>query len=209
MERNNGRSLEHEVAALVQRMLDSGELPYRRELVTFRPKAKYYSGTRKAYVDFENVLEVYMKDNFGAPDAQPTHVVFFECKDHGRNVEVSKVDEVLGRLNHSFGFAMKAFMVTRKGFAIGALETARSKGIGLIKIMPDNKIQFFAHLITSDTIERSHREFPKRAKAALTNPDYVSDGESFYAFDDDYVFPTLGSVVNNYLETVGNEPGFN
>jgi hypothetical protein len=199
MERNDGRKLESEVAALVESMLASGQLPYRKELVKFRAKAQYYSNTRKGDVDFENVIEVYVNDNVDQVNAQPTHVIFFECKDHGRNVEVGKVEEVVGRLNGSFGFNMKAYIVTRKGFATGALQTAKSHGIGLIKIMPESKIQFYAHMMTSDTIEQSRREFPRRASAALTNPNYVSDGESFYAMDNGYVFPTLEGVIGKYL----------
>ncbi len=205
MKRNDGKNLESEVAALVQSMLASGELPYREELVKFKPKAKYYSNTRKGYVDFENVLEVYVKNNIDVLDAQPTHVIFFECKDHGRNVEVGKVDEVVGRLNGSFGFNMKAYMVTRKGFAASAMTTAKSHGIGLIKIMPDENVEFFAYMVTSETFERSLREFPSRASVALRDPSYVSDGESFYAIDNGYVFSTLGGVIGKYLRDFSGE----
>jgi hypothetical protein len=194
VEKNDGKSLEREVAVLVDKLLASGELPYRPELVRFKPKAKYYSRARDAEVDFENVLEVYVKDNIGVEGAQPTHVVIFECKDHGRPVEVKLVDELVGRLGGGYGFNMKAYIVTRSGFQSGALSTARSNGIGLIKIMPSDKVQFFAHLTTYETMERSEREFPRRAQAALLNADYVSDGESFYALDDGFVFSSFGGV---------------
>jgi hypothetical protein len=55
-------------------------------------------------------------------------------------------------------------------------------------------------------IERSRREFPRRASAALRNPDYVSDGESFYAIDNGYVFSTLAGVIGQYLRDFGGEP---
>lgn len=199
MKRNDGKSLEDDVAKLVQSMLVSGELPYRPELVKFKPKAKYYSVTRQGHVEFENVLEVYVKDNVEALEAQPTHVIFFECKDHGRNVEVGKVDEVVGRLNNVFGFNMKAYVVTRKGFAGRAITLAESNGIGLIKVMPEDKVEFFAYMATSDTFELSNREFPSRANAALRDPNYISNGEEFYAADNGYVFSTLGSVIGKYL----------
>ena len=114
-------------------------------------------------------------------------------------MEVGKIDEVVGRLAGGFGFNMKAYVVSRKGFASGALATAKSNGIGLIKIMPADKVTFFAHLQTFDSVERSNREFPNRARAALLNPNYISDGESFYAFDHGYVFATLSGVVGTYL----------
>jgi hypothetical protein len=199
MKRNDGRSLEGDVAELVQSMLASGELPYRPELVKFKPKAKYYSSTRLGYVEFENVLEIYVMGNVDVVDAQPTHVIFFECKDHGRNVEVGKIDEVVGRLNNVFGFNMKAYVVTRKGFAARAITLAKNNGIGLIKVMPEDKVEFFAYMATSDMFERSNREFPSRASAALRDPNYISDGEVFYAADNGYVFSTLGGAIGKYL----------
>ncbi len=204
-ERNDGTDLEREVADLVANLLASGELPYRPELVRFRPKARYYSKNREAEVDFENVLEVYVKDNFGKDDAQPTHVVIFECKDHKRELEVKLIDELLGRLTGGYGFNIKAYMVTRNGFQSGTLTTARNSGIGLIKLMPDDKIQYFAHLQTYDSLERSQREFPLRAQRALLNPHYVSDGERFYAADDGFVFSSFNRMMVKHLQK-GNLP---
>ena len=163
-ERNDGMDLEREVADLVAKLLASGELPYRPELVRFRPKARYYSRSRETEVDFENVLEVYVRDNFGKDDAQPTHVVIFECKDHKRDLEVKLMDELVGRLAGGYGFSIKAYMVTRNGFQSGTVATARNNGIGLIKLMPKDKVQYFAHLQTYDSLERSRREFPLRVK---------------------------------------------
>src|SRR3546814_18649667 len=114
MQKNDGSALEEEVAILIGKMLASGELPYRAELVKFKAKAKYFSRARGADVEFENVLEVFVTDNVDTDGAQPTHVVFFESKDHGRPVEVSKVDAVVGRLAGGYGFSMKADMVTRE-----------------------------------------------------------------------------------------------
>ncbi|MBB4100753.1 restriction endonuclease [Sphingomonas kyeonggiensis] len=207
MDRNDGKDLEQQVANLVEGLIASGDLPYRPELVRFREKAKYYSRTREAEVDFENVLEVYVKDNMGKEGAQPTHVIVFECKDHGRAVEVKLIDELVGRLAGGYGFNMKGYVVTRKGFQSGALATARNNGIGLIKIMPDDKIKFFAHLQTIVSIERDRREFPRRAQQALLNPNYESGGESFYAADDGYVFSSLAGVLGRHFREAGLEAG--
>src|SRR3546814_19509398 len=92
MQKNDGSALEEEVAILIGKMLASGELPYRAELVKFKAKAKYFSRARGADVEFENVLEVFVTDHVDMDGEQPTHVVCFECKDHGRPV-VRKSDE--------------------------------------------------------------------------------------------------------------------
>jgi hypothetical protein len=200
---SDGKQFESQVAKIVTKMVASGELPYRSELVRFKPKAKYFSRTRNADVDFENVLEVYVSGNFEDVDAQPTHVIIFECKDHGRLVEVSKIDELVGRLAGGYGFNIKGYMVTRNGFQSGALATAKSNGIGLIKIMPDEKVQFLSHFVTYDMIERKNREFPQRVNLALQNPNYESDGESFYAVDNGYVFSSLLGVIAKHFHDSG------
>ncbi|MDW9589848.1 hypothetical protein GOC31_28525 [Sinorhizobium meliloti] len=201
MSKNDGKALEKEVADLVERLLQSGELPYRPELCRFKAKAKYYSRNRETEVDFENVLEVYVKDNFDKDDAKPTHVVIFECKDHGRDLEVKLMDELVGRLSGGYGFNIKAYVVTRNGFQSGTLTTAKNNGIGLIKLMSDDKLLFFTHFQTIGGIERSRREFPQRALRALLTPDYVSDGESFYGADDGYVFSTFNRMIVRHFET--------
>src|SRR3546814_19017109 len=100
-----------------------------------------------------DLLEVFVTDNVDTDGAQPTHVVFFECKDHGRPVEVSKVDEVVGRLAGGYGFSMTAYMVTRGSFQSGALNTAKNNGIGLIKLITDDKVKFFNHMVTMNSMK--------------------------------------------------------
>lgn len=56
---------------------------------------------------FENIIEVFRSPDF-SDDTRPAHVVFYECKDHARNVEVGEIDEIVARLSVSFGFSMKA-----------------------------------------------------------------------------------------------------
>jgi hypothetical protein len=199
---NDGSSLENKVFDLVRKMLDAGELPYQPEMCRLYRRKSYFSPDRRGKVNFEDVLEVFVKDNVAGADtdAQPTHVIFFECKDTGRNVEVGEVDEVVGRLKVSFGFSMKAYVVTRKGFSRGALETARSNGIGLLKIMPDDKVEFRFYFITPQMLERARRDFPQRAIRALVDDRYVSDGEDFYGSDGGQVFSSLDGMLRYYAK---------
>src|SRR3546814_7517131 len=155
-----------------------------------------------------DLLEVFVTDNVDTDGAQPTHVVFFECKDHGRPVEVSKVDEVVGRLAGGYGFSMKAYMVTRGSFQSGALNTAKNNGIGLIKLMPDDKVKFFAHMVTMDSMERDRLEFPRRANVALLSPNYDSDGESFYAIDNGFVFRSWEGMLDKHFRAIGIPSAF-
>jgi hypothetical protein len=196
-------ALEDEVFTLLESMLERGDLPYRKELTRLRRNVKYYSKSRMAYVEFENVIEVYLKDNVELDDVEPAHVVFFECKDHSRNVETRMIDEIVGRMNLSLGFNIKAYIVTRKGFAASAIATARNNGIGLIKLMPGDKVEHVLYNATHELFERLRREFPKRARQALLNADYVSYNESFYGVDNGYVFSDLSAMLDSHLAGQG------
>jgi hypothetical protein len=202
--RNDGMALEEEVFRLLQRMLENDDLPYQKELCRLHRRRSYFSADRKANVNFENVIEVFTRDSVDAPEAKPTHVAFFECKDHGRSVEVGRIDEVVGRLNASFGLSMKAYVVTRRSFSSGALQTANSKGIGLIKLMPEGKVTFLMHLQTLDSIETSRREFPRRALLALLSDAYEADGEDFYGLDRLHTFGSMAAMLGDHLKRVAS-----
>jgi hypothetical protein len=199
--RNTGMALEDEVFAMLQRMIESDRLPYRKEQCRLHRRRAYYSPDRQGFVNFENVIEVFRSLEF-AEDTKPTHVVFYECKDHGRNVEVGKIDEVVARLRVSFGLSMKAYVVTRKGFSRGALNTANSKGIGLIKIMPDDKIEVVLEFLTEQSIAAKRREFPRRTPHALLDPGYISRQERVYGLDNDYCFASLEHMLRDHLQSI-------
>lgn len=206
MPRNNGKKLEDEIHHRIPSMFDKGEIPYRKELTRLRRTARYYSQIRKAQVEFENVLEVYTKNSIDTHDAQPTHVVFFECKDHRRKIEVGEVDEVVGRLNLHFGFNMKAYIVTRGGFSRSAIATAQNNGIGLIKFMPEDKIHFIMYMITQAEIEHNRHELPRRAMRSLIDPDYTSGGEDFFAMDGGRAFDDFRAMFANHFRGLKVSP---
>lgn len=121
-----------------------------------------------------------------------------------KNIEVGYVDEVVGRLSVSFGFNLKGYIVTRNGFASGAIKTAKNRGIGLIKLMPDGKVNFIMYLMTPAVMESLRREFPKRAARTLTDPNFESNGENFYGTDDGYVFGSLQEMLGYFANSHDN-----
>jgi len=200
--RNDGMALEEEVFGQLTRMLEGGDLGLPKHLCKLHRRKSYFSPSRGAEIDFENVIEFFLPANFDQPDAQPALVLFFECKDHTtRNVEVGKIDEVIGRLNAPLGFQMKAYVVTRKGFAATAIRTAKTKGIGLIKIMPDDKVEFVAYFMTPDLMAKIQQGFARRTMQALQDPDYIAKHESWYGLDNSYVFSSLDQMILELLKS--------
>lgn len=199
--RNTGMALEDEVFALLHKMLERDELVYKKDRCRLFRRKGYYSPDRDGLVNFENVIEVFRSTDFN-DDTKPAHVVFYECKDSGRNVEVGEIDEIVARLGVSFGFSMKSYVVTRNGFARGALNTANSKGIGLIKLMPEGQIRVFLEFLTEASIAKIERKYPQRALSALLDMNYVATNESFYGLDNGMFFSSLLAMLRYHLSSL-------
>jgi hypothetical protein len=200
---NTGMALEDEVFNALPGAIKDGNLPVRNDLCKIHRRKDYYSETRKGNVKFENVIEIYSDSNFSEPNAQPLLVMVFECKDTGRRVEVGEVDEFSSKLSHQYGFATKGFIVTRYGFQKGALGTARSRGIGLIRLLPSSQFHYVIYHMTSAVIQRREREFPTRALSGLTDPDHISSDESTYCLDEGYLFASMSGVLRHAVDASG------
>lgn len=180
MTRNDGTELEELMFRELGELLEGDKLPYRKEIVVLCRRKTYHSRDREDGVTFENVLEVFDPENVGQPEAQPTHVVVFECKDHGRCIGVEVIESVVGKMSSSFGFALKFHVVTRKGFTKRAVNVAKANGVGLIKIMPDDKVHRVMYRMTFEVMDGLRNGFPSRARRALVDVDYESEWEDFY-----------------------------
>lgn len=158
-------------------------------------KRSYHSVFRDGPINFENVVEVYSKTALTAPEPQPSLVLIFECKNYSGTVEVGEIEEFDSKLRQLTGFVAKGFLVSRVGFQRGALNVAKAKGIALIRIMPDGQYSPVMYNWTPAVGEKLRKEFPKRAMAGLTQPNYHSHEESSFGFHEGYAFPSLRDVV--------------
>jgi hypothetical protein len=200
MARNDGTKLEDEVYSKIESWLESGEIPVRAENCRIHRSKSYYSARRVGNIHFENVVEVFSSETFNAPEAQPSFVLIFECKDYARNIEIGVIDEFIGRTDQDFGFRVKPYLVTRSGFAPKAINAAKARGIGLIKILADSNVRFLLHVETMDRATREWNEFPSRVNRAFSDPDFQGNNESFYGSCDGYVFRGLTSMINDAIE---------
>lgn len=116
-------SFETEIANYVRRKLMFFGLD--PKTTTVFSKKGYYSKTRSADIVFDVSLETRPK---GAPN--PLIIWLWECKSYtDRKVDVSELEEFHHKLQQVG--AHKGTVVTRYGFGKGAIEVARTHGIGL------------------------------------------------------------------------------
>jgi hypothetical protein len=201
MGRNDGTALEDEVHSMLHSWLASGSIPVNKELCVVHRSKSYYSPRRGSTVHFENVVELFSANAMNTPEPQPSLVLIFECKDYGRNIEIKIVEELIGRTEQDFGFRIKPYLVTKSGFAKTAINAAEARGIGLIKIMEDSKIEHVLYHIVIGQLDRSWNEFPQRVNEALVDPDFIARNESFYGSSDGYVFMDIRSMINKAIKS--------
>ena len=134
---SKGAEYELEVANLVQQLIDQGELGIHPDQAKIQHKPAYYSRDRMKDIIFDVSVEVCRKGVL-----IPFWVWIWECKNYNHTIPVDDVEEFHAKLNQVGANRTKGTMITPIGFDSGALEFARSKGIGLCRWIPPNSPVF-------------------------------------------------------------------
>lgn len=99
--------------------------------------AKVYH--RKGYPSIERgkpiVIDVSI-ELFRPGSIEPWLILAFECKDYKLRVKVGQVEEFHSKLEQIGVHGCKGYMACRNGFQESALNYAKSKRIGLVRIRP-------------------------------------------------------------------------
>lgn len=155
-------------------------------------KKAYYSKDRKANIVTDVSIEVYLPDR-----EHPTFIWIFECKDYTGRVPVDDIEEFHAKLQQIGEDNTKGTFVTSGALQRGALNFARSKGLGVIRLLPDDQVQHIMEMmlaasLRSPTIDWS--EFDR----ALLNPNH-SSRRDFFAAQDGYRFADWYSLLSHLL----------
>jgi Restriction endonuclease len=136
------QAFEDEVASYIVKILDDGVLGLKKRLTRVTPKRALYSRDRAAEIVFDVVVEVFASTN----SEEPVLIWIWECKDYpSRSVTVDEVEEFHSKMKQVS--AHKGTVVTRSGFQSGAINFAKSNGIGLMTL---NKEKQFAFAMSQD-----------------------------------------------------------
>ncbi|MBD1919312.1 MULTISPECIES: restriction endonuclease [Cyanophyceae] len=128
---NKGLVYEHKVLKEVTQMIDSGRFGLVPSQAKVSHKPSYYSRDREKNIIFDVSVEVFMIDA-----VDPYFVWVWECKNYNHKVPVDDVEEFHSKLTQIGANRTKGTIITPKGFDDGALNFARSKGIGLWRYIP-------------------------------------------------------------------------
>jgi hypothetical protein len=164
--RKTWKNFECEVADRVQNLIASGKLPLQEASVKVHRHKAYFSRDRKKEIVFDVAIEA-----FAAGAAVPSLVWLWECKDYPtRRVKVDEIEEFWAKIVQVG--AHKGTVVTRVGFGEGAVEFARSKGIGLARL---EKILVAQTNFASEALDYETVEIRATSGVSSTGKAYTSD----------------------------------
>ncbi len=125
-------------------------------------------------------------------------LLIVECKNHNSSIPIKMMQEFQAKLQdiaQLVKYNIKGIFVTNSALQSGALETAKSYNIGVIRILPESQIKWLTHFMTSDMLSnnRTPKRTPNEVYSALQNQQYESNGEDFFAMDNKYMScPEIG-----------------
>ncbi len=132
---SKGTAYEQDVLNIVQGELSRGNLGINPNLARVRHRPNYFSKDRAKDIIFDVSIEVFRK-----AAAEPYWIWIWECKNYSHTVPVDDVEEFHAKLSQVGADRTKGSMITPVGFDPGAVEFARSKGIGLWRWIPQDNL---------------------------------------------------------------------
>ncbi len=132
---SKGAAYEQDVLNTLQGELSRGNLGIDPNLAHVRHKPNYFSRDRDKDIIFDLSIEVFRK-----AAAEPYWIWIWECKNYSHTVPVDDVEEFHAKLSQVGADRTKGSMITLVGFDPGGVEFARSKGIGLWRLIPPESL---------------------------------------------------------------------
>lgn len=188
-----GNTFEDKVFELLEAELSADRLGLTPSQARIFKKKGYFSKERNSEIIVDISIEIW------PPHAKNYSLLWVcECKDYSSTVPVSDVEEFKAKLDQIAGKNVKGVIASPNALQKGALDYARSSGIGVIRILPDNQVNWVMHFITSVDIREELN--PSEFITALVNQNYIGKNRSFYSDYDGYIFGDLYSLLSHSLK---------
>lgn len=160
-----GKSFELEVKELLEQELRQNKLGLSPKDTKVYHRKAYYSQDRGGSIKTDVSLEVTRP---GAND--PFLIWVWECKDYTHSVPVDDIEEFHSKLEQVGVHRTRGTVACRYEFQTGAVNFAKSKAIGLARVLPDGSIIRLVEAVQT-------KEF---VEVGLSEPDTQELGSMFY-----------------------------
>jgi hypothetical protein len=193
---SKGNAFEDRVFNAISNELKSDGLGVSPRLAKSFKKKGYYSRDRETDIVVDIAIEVWL------PNADQWSLLWVcECKDYTGTVPVNDVEEFKAKLDQIAGVNKKGVMAVSGPLQQGALKYARANGIGVIRLLPDDKVEHISYYMTAAQLRKSKNLNPTEFYEALTDSSFVGVNRNFYAEAEGYIYGSWFSILKNMLIT--------
>ncbi|WP_431051576.1 ImmA/IrrE family metallo-endopeptidase [Roseateles sp. L2-2] len=163
-----GDTLEIAVFNLLKHEIESGDFWAKSDCCQIHRKKGYFSKDREANIVFDVSIEI----RYPGADTY-SMLVLVECKNYDKTVPVDDLEEFFAKVQQVGAANAKAVFVTRSALQRGALQFAKSKGIGVARYFNTQQMKWELRRSPSATLN-GQRCDDSEISAALTQPEYKS-----------------------------------
>jgi hypothetical protein len=189
-----GNAFEDRAFEAIKRELKDDRLGLSPALASPFKKKGYFSRDRAAEIVVDLSIEVWL------PSADRWSLLWVcECKDYTGAIPVDDVEEFKAKLDQIAGANKKGMMIVSGALQQGALNYARSNGIGVVRLLPDAQVEHVLYHMTTSMLSEPKRLNSSEFTRALTQPAFVGRNRDFYAASGGYIFGDWRSLLKTYL----------
>lgn len=189
---SKGNAFEDRVFDAIQKELAADRLGLSPRLSLPFKKKGYYSRDRDSDIIVDVSIELWI------PGADRWSMLWVcECKDYAKSVPVDDVEEFKAKLDQISGANRKGIMAVTSELQPAALSYARSHGIGIVRMLPDNQIRHVLYQLTTEA--KPEQLDPAEFSRALTQPRFIGINRSFYSVAEGYIFGNWHSLLRHLL----------
>jgi hypothetical protein len=189
-----GNVFEDRVFEAIRKELDGDRLGLSPKHAKPFKKRGYYSRDREDDIVVDISVEVWL------PKADRWSLLWVcECKDYAGPIPVDDVEEFKSKLDQIAGANKKGVLAISGALQAGALKYARSNGIGVIRLLPDNQVRHVLYHMTSAMLDKAFHLDPSEFYRALTQAGFIGTNRDFYSEYGQYIYGDWRSLLKNSL----------
>ena len=171
-----GTNFEKKVLAIVQQLIASNQFCVSGNYWEVFHQKSYYGNLRKSEIIVDISVEFRR-----TPTADPSLIVFIECKDYISSVPVNDVEEFYAKVNQMTGLNVKAMLFVRSALQAAAFDTAASLGMAVVRILEEDELCWLIERTNKDLTTGIANSIALNVMNALVNEHYVSIKQDTFA----------------------------
>lgn len=207
--RAKGDKFERRVLSFVQEWVRSGQSFLNSQRSHFFTKKGYHSPDRGGDIETDISVESYSADA-----TEPSLLLIIECKDYASPVPVDDLEEFKAKLDQITGKNVKGAVFSTNSFQKGAFKYAEANGIALVRVLPDEQVEWILRRTPRPIpLPSRHEHRDEQIRQALTDPEYIGDSEFLFAMvnrklvsDGDEVLNALAQELEASHENLTRDP---